>query len=146
GNVTTVKKTTTAPIETNISDSLKNVINRGASLINFFGHGSSSGFDQAVDDPNLYNNKDKYPFVIANSCFSGDIHIPDAESVSERFVEASDKGSIGFLATTSYGFAWNLNNYTSEFYKALSQTHYNESVGDIIQHAALINSTRDIMD
>lgn len=143
GNVTTVKKNTTAPIQTNISDSLRNVINRGAALINFFGHGARTGFDQAVDDPEMYNNKDKYPFVIANSCYSGDIHFPTERSVSERFVTATQKGSIGFLATTSYGFPWNLNNYTTSFYKALSQTHYNQPIGDIIKEASFKNSTGD---
>src|SRR5690606_12935123 len=44
GKVTTVKKNTTSPVQNNISDSLRNVINRGAALINFFGHGSTTGF------------------------------------------------------------------------------------------------------
>lgn len=145
GQVTTVKKNTTAPVQQNISDSLRNVINRGAALINFFGHGSHTGFDQAVDDPDMYSNKDKYPFVIANSCYSGDIHIPNIRSISERFVFADQKGSIGFLATPSFGFPWNLNNFTSVFYRALSQTHYHRGIGDIIRESSFQNSTGDIL-
>jgi len=143
GNVTTVRKNTTAPVQSNISDSLRNVVNRGAALINFFGHGSASGFDQAVDDPDMFDNKDRYPFVIANSCYSGDIHLLGQRSVSERFVFAKQKGSIGFIATPSYGFPWNLNNFTSSFYKALSQTHYNQSIGNIIRQASFSNSNGD---
>ncbi|PBQ34076.1 hypothetical protein CNR22_20605 [Sphingobacteriaceae bacterium] len=146
GNVTTVKKNTTAPVQSNISDSLRNVINRGAALINFFGHGSVSGFDQAVDDPETYNNKDKYPFVIANSCYSGDIHVDKERSVSERFVIANQKGSIGFLATTSYGFPWNLDKFTNGFYQALSKTNYDQGVGDLIKETSSKNSNGDILN
>ncbi|MEO6301688.1 MAG: C25 family cysteine peptidase, partial [Bacteroidia bacterium] len=106
GEVFTFKKNTTAPIQTLISDSIKGIISNGTALINFFGHGSEQGFDQAIDDPNLYNNTGKYPFVIANSCYSGNIHIPGRISVSERFIFANQKGSIGFLAATSLGFVY----------------------------------------
>ncbi|MEI8138160.1 MAG: C25 family cysteine peptidase, partial [Bacteroidota bacterium] len=54
--VYTFKKNTTAPIQTAISDSIKGIISNGAALINFFGHGSEQGFDQAIDDPEIYNN------------------------------------------------------------------------------------------
>lgn len=143
--VTTVKKTTTSPVQSNISDSLRSVINRGAALINFFGHGSTTGFDQAVDDPDMYNNKDKYPFVIANSCYSGDIHQPDLRSVSERFIIADQKGSVGFIATPSFGFSWNLNKYTYGFYTALSQTLYGKSVGEQMRETAYQNSNGDVL-
>lgn len=139
--VFTFKKNTTAPVQTTISDSIQRTLSNGAALVSFFGHGSEQGFDQAIDDPSLYNNKGKYPFMIANSCYSGDIHVPTRRSVSERFVFSDQKGSIGFLATTSYGFVYSLNNYTSGFYKALSVTHYNKGIGDIIKEACSQNSS-----
>jgi hypothetical protein len=140
GNTLTFQKNTTAPIQTNISDSIKNTISNGAALINFFGHGSEQGFDQAIDDPEIYTNTGKYPFVIANSCYSGNIHVEGRRSVSERFVFSNQKGSIGFLATTSLGFVYSLNNYTSRFYNALSRTHYNMGVGNIVKEAVFQNS------
>ena len=143
GDTLTFSKNTTAPIQTNISDSIKNVIAHGAALFNFFGHGSEQGFDQAIDDPELYNNAGKYPLVIANSCYSGDIHVPTRRSVSERFVLANQKGSIGFIATTSYGFDYALYNFTREFYKALSTTRYNRGIGDVMQEAISQNANQD---
>ena len=138
--VITFKKNTTAPIQINISDSIKNTLSAGAALVNFFGHGSEQGFDQAIDDPQQYNNKGKYPVIIANSCYSGDIHVPTRTSVSESFVFAKDKGSIAFIAAIDYGYDYALNNYSSHFYTAFSRTHYNQGIGDIVKEAAYRNS------
>ncbi len=137
--VFTFKKNTTAPVQTAISDSIKSIISNGAALINFFGHGSEQGFDQAIDDPEVYNNTGKYPFVIANSCYSGNIHVPGRISVSERFVFSNQKGSIGFLAATSLGFVHSLNNYNNWFYQAIAKTQYNKGIGDVIKEAAINN-------
>ena len=138
--VSTFKKNTTQPIQITITDSIKNTITNGAALINFFGHGSEQGFDQAIDDPEAYDNKGKYPFIIANSCYSGNIHIPGRRSVSEKFVFSDQKGSIGFLAATSLGFVNSLQNYTSLFYQALGKTRYNKGIGDVIKEACYQNS------
>jgi len=143
GEVLTYKKTTSAPIQTNISDSVINVISNGAALINFFGHGSEQGFDQAIDDPKKYNNAGKYPFIIANSCYSGNIHIFGRQSVSERFVLEDQKGSIGFLAATSLGFVSSLGLYSNHFYRALAKTKYNQGIGDIAKEAAIQASFSD---
>jgi hypothetical protein len=140
GNVLTFKKNTTAPIQVTISDSIKAAISHGCALLTFFGHGSEQGFDQAIDNPDDFDNKDKYPFVVANSCYSGNIHIPGRRSVSENFVFANQKGSVGFLAATSTGFVYALKNYTDWLYTALGKTKYNQGVGDIVKEAALNNS------
>ncbi|MGE0568893.1 MAG: C25 family cysteine peptidase, partial [Bacteroidia bacterium] len=130
------QKNSTSPIQYVISDSIKELIKNGASLITFFGHGSSAGFDQAIDDPTLYNNTNKYPFVVANSCYSGDIFIPGDKSVSEKFVFAPQEGSIGFLSTTSSGYVNALHYFTTNFYDALSYKRYNKGIGDVIKYAA----------
>ncbi len=137
GKVYTFLKSTTAPIQITLSDSIKNLFNKGVGLVCFFGHGSLSGFDQAVDDPNAYNNTGKYPFFIANSCYSGNFHTFSSVSTSEKFTLINQKGSIGFLASGSYGFSYNLNIYTDAFYKALAYTKYNRSVGECIKEACL---------
>lgn len=139
-DVYSFRKNTTAPIQTTISDSIKSLISSGAALINFFGHGSQDGFDQAIDEPQTYNNTGRYPFVIANSCYSGNIHIPFLRSVSEKFVFTPQQGSLGFLATTSYGFVHALNNYTYRFYQALGGSRYNMGIGDAIKEASYQNS------
>lgn len=138
--VSTFKKNTTAPIQTNISDSIRSVIRNGASLLTFFGHGSAEGFDQSIDDPNTFDNQGKYPFILANSCFSGDIHIPGSRSLSEKFVFADQEGSIGFLAAASTGYISSLHNYSTYFYQAISVDKYGKGIGEITKEAVLKSS------
>ena len=74
GIVSTFLKSSSEPIQITQSDSITNLINGGVTLITFFGHASASGFDQNIDFPENYENDNKYPFILANSCFSVDIH------------------------------------------------------------------------
>lgn len=134
------QKTTTAPIQSNVSDSVTDLINYGASLITFFGHGSVTGFDQAIDDPSIYNNTGKYPLFIANSCYSGDIHLPESNSTSEVFTLIPEKGSIGFIASSSSGLVGTLYNYTQYIYKSLAYETYYKGVGDAIKNACFKTS------
>ncbi|MBL7917594.1 MAG: hypothetical protein JNM96_04295, partial [Bacteroidia bacterium] len=138
--VSTFVKNTTAPIQYLISDSIKDAINNGASLLTFFGHGSSAGFDQAIDNPDVYANAGKYPLVFANSCYSGDVFNPSNVSVSERFVFANQKGSIGFLSSAGSGYASALHYYSTNFYQSLSVTKYGKGIGDVIKETAYLAS------
>ena len=58
--VNTFLKTNSDPIEINMSDSLRNLINNGVAMMTFFGHAGGTGFDISIDDPEEYNNQGKY--------------------------------------------------------------------------------------
>ncbi|MCD6065362.1 MAG: hypothetical protein K0S33_188 [Bacteroidetes bacterium] len=133
GNVHTFKKTSTAPIAINTNDSIKQLIESGVSLITFFGHGSTSGFEQNIDDPYSFDNSPKFPLLVANSCYTGDIHTTGIISASEKFVLAEDHGTIGFIASVSAGVSYALQIYTNEFYKNLSYRKYGKSYGECVQ-------------
>lgn len=138
--VSTYRKNTSAPIQTSISDSIYESIKYGCSVMTFFGHGGEAEFDMAIDDPGKYNNTGKYPFFIANSCNSGDVFIPTRRSVSERFVFAPKRGSIGFVATTTYGQDYYLYLYTRALYKSMAVTNYGMGLGDMVKEAAYQSS------
>lgn len=135
GDVFTFKKTTTAPIGINTNDSIKNVIENGISLLTFFGHGSVAGFEQNIDEPTSFDNSPKFPFLISNSCYTGDYHLPGVISTSERFVLADNHGTIGFLASVSTGISYALQYYTEQFYRNYARTQYGKSYGKIIKFA-----------
>jgi len=137
GKVNTYLKNTTDPLQMNLSDSIRSNINDGSSLMTFFGHAYGTGFDQNIDAPSAYNNKGKYPLILANSCLIGNIHLPDDNSGSEVWVFEPNKGAIGFLASVSLGEAGNLYLYSGNFYKNLATRHYGEGLGDVLRHTVL---------
>jgi hypothetical protein len=133
--VYTFIKNTTSPIQTNMNDSVYRILNEGASIMNFFGHGSASGFDQNINDETKMNNRFKYPFLVGNSCNAGDIYLPNFKSFSENYLFLDKKGSIGFLSPVGFGIDVYLNEYSTNFYKALCGNKYGLGVGDAIKEA-----------
>jgi hypothetical protein len=136
GNVYSFAKSTSAPIQLSMSDSINQFIGDGVALMTFFGHASATGgFDQNIDDAaNWPEQNGKYPFLLGNACLAGDIHLPTANSISEEYVLIEDKGVIGFLASVDFGLTSYLNSYSSEFYKNLSYKNYGGSVGSHIKN------------
>jgi hypothetical protein len=138
GTVSTFLKTSSDPIVISKSDSIKNLINKGVSLMTFFGHGSAaSGFDQNIDEPIAYNNSGKYPLIIANSCYTGNIHLNGKASKSEDWILLADKGAIGFLAVVGSGYATTLNTFSQSFYNNISLLHYGKTIGQNIKESQI---------
>lgn len=133
GNVSTFLKNTSLPIQITVSDSVRHLIDNGTTLITFFGHGYTDGFDQNIEEPDNYFNQNKYPLLIANSCLTGDIHLPAPRKLSERWIFSQQKGAIGFLATVDLGEAWYLNIYTTEIYKQFAYKNYMQSIGNCVK-------------
>ncbi|RLD60249.1 MAG: hypothetical protein DRJ01_09975, partial [Bacteroidetes bacterium] len=136
GRVSTFLKNSSDPIQITQTDSIKSLINNGCSLLTFFGHAAASGFDQNIDEPSAYDNKGKYPFLFANSCYSGNIHLPNSESTSEKWVLIKDKGVIGFIAVVFEGYTTYLNQYSQQFYKNISYQNYGKNIGKCMQITA----------
>lgn len=141
GKVKDFFKTSTSPIQINTSDTLRQLINNGVALMTFFGHAYGSGFDQSIDDISNYNPlPGHYPLLLANSCYSGDIHglissSGQELSSSEIFVLTPEKGTIGYLGGVSLGVPYALNVFSSSFYNEISIGNYGKSIGSAIKNA-----------
>jgi hypothetical protein len=137
GNVSLFQKSTPNPISGSLTDSITTLINSGVSIMTFFGHASGSNWDESVDYPSDYTNYNKYPFMIADACFSGDIFQPIGDaisSVSEQWVLGSP-GAIGFLASDYLGNPPQLADYTQQIYNDISwRPFYRKPIGEIIQN------------
>lgn len=133
--VKTFTKTTTDPIDISLADSVRNLVNNGVSIMNFFGHASGGGFDISIDAASTYSNYGKYPLMIGNSCFAGDIHQPRGYSfsASEDFVFVQDKGAIAFLASVSQGLPPYLNVYSRRLIENMSYREYGKPIGDCMK-------------
>ncbi len=107
-------------------------------IMTFFGHGTTTGFDLNVDSPKDWDNNGKYPVVMANSCYSGNIHLPSASvsSISEEYVLISGLGAIAFLATPGLGDPRYLNTYTGRLHRHISELDYGKSLAEQMQLAA----------
>jgi len=134
--VYTIYKTSADPIQINMSELIKSRVNNGVSLMTFFGHAAGIGFDISIDNPEEYSNYGKYPILLANSCFAGDIfQSTSVTSVnsSEAFVLIRDKGMIAYLASITKAYPNQLNIYSKNLYQFFVADYYNESIGKVIQ-------------
>ncbi len=140
GSIHTFLKTTSAPIQITLSDSVKQLIETGASIMTFFGHASGTSFDQSIDEPSGYNNSGRYALVVANSCFSGNIHNPEGfgeSRINENYVLYPDGGSIGFIAQVGQGIAQYLHNYSVNFFNTVGKTDYGKPVSHAMKKTVL---------
>lgn len=135
GDVSTYLKETSDPITPVIFDEVNQQLIDGVSLITFFGHANTEGFDQNIDDPDNWGNYGKFPIVIGLGCFAGDMHQPSTTSASEKFVILPDQGAIAFLSTVKIGFTNGLNSFTNRFYMGFCDTLYGKSIGRASQYA-----------
>lgn len=140
GNVTSFFKETSDPFNPVQNTIVTDRVEDGVSMMTFFGHATGNDFDQSIDDPANWNNTGKYPFVLGNSCYTGNIFQPSSTSASERFVLIQDLGAIGFMSSTELGVAQTLNFYSSELYNQFSYKNYGEPLG--FQIAEAIKNTQ----
>lgn len=135
-NVSSFFKTTTDPIQLSLSDVIKQKINSGVGMMTFFGHASGIGFDISIDHPSAYDNYGKYPVMLANSCYSGDIFTTSSGSQgssSEQFVLIRDKGVIAYMAQVTQGKMGRLHLYSSLLHENMASEFYNKNLGTIMK-------------
>jgi Peptidase family C25/CARDB len=119
--------------------SIDTVFSEGISLLTYFGHSSPNTLEFNLDNPQNYNNTGKYPLIIVNGCNTGNLFLFDTlrpvskGTLSEKYVFADQKGSVGFIASTHFGLPQQLNYFTAEFYRNTSNYLYGAGVGDIMK-------------
>lgn len=138
GVVSTFLKSSSDPIHINVSEEVSNLIeNEGVSMMTFFAHSGSEGFDQSIDNPENFDWNGKYPFLLGNGCYSGDYHGPGGGSTSEQYTILNQKGVIGFLASVELGIEGDLHAFSSAFYDHVSKQSYGETIGNQIRNALM---------
>lgn len=131
------KNTTQVGELINISDE----VNNGVNLITFFGHSSPTTNDFEVgfvSDPLLgYDNSGRYPMFLINGCNAADFFTTTLRW-GEDWVLAAQKGALGFMAHTSFGYTSTLREYSDLFYQLAygDSTFIKSGVGDIQKEIA----------
>lgn len=140
GNVETFTKTSSSAVQQAASERIETLFDDGLGFIGYFGHSSASTFEFNLSDPQLYNNQGKYPFFNVSGCSAGNYYIYDALrlsgnlSLSEKYVLANQRGSIGFLADTHFGIPPFLNFFNEELYKSFCRNMYGNTIGNQLKH------------
>lgn len=142
GVVSNFNKSTTGPVTPIVSSVMEQKFETGISLLTYFGHSSATSLDYNLSDPENYNNPGKYPMFIVLGCNAGNLYAFDTSrfsllsTLSEKFVLAKERGSIGFIASTHFGLENHLSNYTNQLYRSIGVTRYGRSIGENMQEAA----------
>ncbi|MCB0516902.1 MAG: C25 family cysteine peptidase [Chitinophagales bacterium] len=112
-------------------------LTQGLGVINYSGHAgvpTSEYWSYTVGQCSQYNNEGKYPMIISNSCFIGQIHRQNATSMAENWVLTDNRGCIGLLATIALSFPDYLQQYTEVLSEHLYNSHYGETIGEAMKH------------
>jgi len=123
----------------NYSDSIKNSINRGTLFMNYIGHAGNNYWDYTFDDPVVLSNGSKLPLIYSMTCFTGKYAEPNYRGWGEKFLLYSNKGAIGFVGSTGWGFVGSGNTLQTYFASSLSQDT-SRRIGEILKHATLLMS------
>nr|WKN38942.1 C25 family cysteine peptidase [Tunicatimonas sp. TK19036] len=113
---TQTKKTNNATELINIADE----VNKGVSLITFFGHSSTTRTDIEIgfasDDEMGYRNQGKYPAILLNGCNAGNVFSTEY-TYGEDWIRTKDRGALHVMAHSSIGISSVLKNYSDRFYE-----------------------------
>jgi len=129
-NVHSFYKESSDVYETTEPDAIRKYMNEGVALMTFFGHAAGSGFDQSIDHPSLFDNQGRYPLIVANSCYSGDIFTESDYNVSCTWIFEKNRGAIGFLANVDVGIPTYLNVFSSALVRNIAYTNYGKTIGE----------------
>jgi hypothetical protein len=145
GIVSTFCKATPNNIDAIADAQISQLFTNGLSILTYFGHSSASTLEYNLNDPNAYNNQGKYPVFFVNGCDAGNFFTFDpgrvlssSKTLSETYVLAKERGSIAFVASTSFGIVNYLNILINGLYTLIANQDYGKSIG-IIQEDALQN-------
>ena len=130
-NVTTFYKTSLDPVQIAVNDQIFGMINKGVSVISFYGHSASSTLDFDINNPDYMTNKGKYPLFVALGCSAGNCH-QQSKGIAENFVFYKDKGMSAFAGTTGSSFLNSLNRFANVYYSTMGTARYGASLGDIL--------------
>lgn len=138
GNVVTIQKEDRSTLEfINIADE----VNEGLNLVTFFGHSAPNIIDidiGFVSNPTLgYNNLNRYPVFLINGCNAGQFLL-NTEIYGEDWILTANRGAIGFIAHSSFGYSFDLREYTEFFYEVgyTNDSFYSQGLGDIQQEVS----------
>ena len=83
---------------------IREEINKGAALVNYYGHGGGYQWDLVFTNEDIYllENEGRLPLILSVTCYTA--HFDNQDVFGEQFNKVPGKGSIGFYG--SYGLTY----------------------------------------
>lgn len=120
--------------------SIDSIFTEGMSLLTYFGHSSPNTLEFNLDNPYNYNNPGKYPLILINGCATGNFFAYDPlrttlgnGTLSEKYLFANQRGSVGFIANTHLGLPQQIDYFTGQLYRNITNDMYGQTVGDMMK-------------
>lgn len=132
GKVHTLKRESDDPVPPTELQKIMSRIAEGVSIMTYYGHKGvgDAGFEINLDDVQNWNNTGKYPLMLVNSCYNGDIFQPGLGSSSEYFVNAHNVGAIGYISSVSTGFHPMVGYYSNRLYSEFGNNTYGKTIAE----------------
>ena len=121
---------TSGDAQESVSQKIIDDINKGASIVTFYGHSAITGTDFNIG--NLQN--DRFPIFYSLGCYSGNIHTNIKDGQSEEFV-LDDYGVVAYIGTSGTGFTGSLGSLGKKIYSLTGGEYYGQGVGKIVNSA-----------
>lgn len=119
------------PVSDNYRERLVELTDEGISLLSYYGHGANYFVEINFGEPEALNNKGKYPVYYLSGCSVG--NAAGDNSMGENYINAKNRGAIGWLASSDLGFTSYLAEYHRLFYLHAFNKNYSKSIGEIQQ-------------
>jgi hypothetical protein len=117
------------PVSDNFREKILALTNEGINLLSYYGHGANYFVEINFGEPEALSNKGKYPIYFLNGCSVG--NTGSDNSLGENYINAKNRGAIGWLASSDLGFPSYLTEYDRLFYKKAFKDAYGKSIGEI---------------
>lgn len=98
-------KSSDAPFDTGLRDSVRQLLNDGVLFLNYLGHSSAQRWGVDIGPPaTLDNTGGRMPFVASVSCNIGAFAEPSGNVLGEELLLPDDRGAIAVWSSSSLGY------------------------------------------
>jgi len=126
-------KNSNDPIQFSAYEQMVDLINSGVALWMIYGHSAAFAVDFDIGTVSSYNNKNRYPIMMVNGCFSGRCSAPQ-KGLGEQYILAKDRGAIAYMASVNYSFIDALYTYGKQVYERAGNEDYGKGIGVVMQN------------
>lgn len=117
------------------SEDFFKLVNKGAAIVDYFGHGALATLEYPIDIPSKYSNNPRLPLLIIKGCKTGNCQ-RDGSSVPSKLLYEEGYKTTGYRAVVgsiSDSELYSLSSLARQFYTLWGSTMYDKSFGELFQ-------------